>query len=299
MIGELAALGAALSWTVSAILYKEALVKTKPISANIVRLGCTSLFLLVLLVALGRLEVLTNLSLYAVVLAGVSGIIGLGVGDTLYMASLKLIGVARAVPITCIYPLFNILWAIFLLKETVTLPVAAGATIIVLGIWLLSREQTEKKSQNKKIMAKGVFFALSTALAWSISIAMIDMAVTLPETGSLDHAFVINTVRVVAVAFSLLVLSPLADRKFEFLKMKKRTAIALISGGFVALGVGWFLLAYSFLHIPQSQAVPLSSTTPLYSTFAGKSLLNEKITAKIALGSLLVVIGVFMIFILP
>ncbi|MDI6805334.1 MAG: hypothetical protein QMD20_01570 [Candidatus Bathyarchaeia archaeon] len=45
MIGEVAALGAALSWTFSAVLYKEALLKTKPISANIVRLTCTSAIL--------------------------------------------------------------------------------------------------------------------------------------------------------------------------------------------------------------------------------------------------------------
>ncbi len=296
MIGELAALGAALSWTVSAVLYKEALVKTKPFSANILRLVCTSIFLLALAGVLGKYGILTNLPSNAVILASVSGIIGLGVGDTLYMASLKLIGVARAVPITCIYPLFNILWAIFIVKETVTLPVAVGAITIVLGIWLLSREKTGKQSKDKKNMAKGVSFALATALAWSISIAMIDMAVTLPETRSLDHAFAINTVRVIAVAFSLLVLSPLADRKFEFLKMEKRTAIALVSGGFVALGVGWFLLAYSFLHISQSQAVPISSTTPLFSTLTGKTVLKERITLKTAAGSIAVVVGISLIF---
>lgn len=298
MIGEFTALGAALSWTVSAVLYKEALAKTRPISANIVRLGCTSMFLLVLLAVLGRLDVLTSLSWYAVVLAGISGVIGLGLGDTLYLTSLKLLGVARAVSITCVYPLFNVLWAIFIVKEAVTLPVVAGAVMIVLGIWLLSGEQKETQAVNKKALFKGVFFALATALAWSISIALIDMAVTLPEAGSLDHAFAVNTVRVIAIAVSLLVLSPLVDREFEFLKMEKRTVTALVSGGVVALGVGWFLLAYSFLHISQSEAVPISSTTPLFSTFAGIAFLNEKITVKNALGSLMVVIGIFAAFIL-
>jgi drug/metabolite transporter (DMT)-like permease len=296
MLGEIAALGAAFSWTVSAILYKEALAKTKPVSANVVRLAFTGLFLLVLLVVLGKFRVLTSLPLYVVVLAGVSGLIGLGLGDTLYLLSLKLIGVARAVPITCVYPLFNILWAIFVAKETVTLPVVAGATIIVLGIWLLSKEQEGKQSLDKKSMSKGIFFALATALAWSISIAMIDIAVTVPETGSLDHAFVINTIRVIAIAASLLVLAPLADRKFEFLKMDKRTATALISGGFVALGIGWFLLTYSFLHIPQSQAVPISSTTPLFSTLTSIAILKEHVTLKTAVGAMAIVAGIFLVF---
>jgi len=299
MIGELTALGAALSWTVSAVLYKEALAKARPISANIVRLGCTSILLLVLLAVLGRLDVLTSLSWHVVVLAGISGVIGLGLGDTLYLTSLKLLGVARAVSITCVYPLFNVLWAIFIVKEAVTLPAVAGAVMIVLGIWLLSGEQKESRVVEKKALFKGVFFALATALAWSISIALIDMAVTLPETGSLDHAFAVNTVRIVTIAVFLLVLSPLTDREFKFLKMEKRTVIALVSGGVVALGVGWFLLAYSFLHISQSEAVPISSTTPLFSTFVGIAFLHEKVTVKNALGSLMVVIGIFAVFILP
>jgi uncharacterized membrane protein len=299
MLGEIAALGAAFSWTVSAILYKEALAKTKPVSANVVRLAFTGLFLLILLVVLGKFGVLTSLPLYVVVLAGVSGLIGLGLGDTLYLLSLKLIGVARAVPITCVYPLFNILWAIFVAKETVTLPVVVGATIIVLGIWLLSREHTGEPNLDRKTLLTGVFFALATALAWSISIAMIDMAVTLPETGSLDHALVINTVRVIVIAVFMLFLSPFAYGTSELFKMQKRTVIALICGGFIALGAGWFLLTYSFLHIPQSRAVPLSSTTPLFSSLAGMVLLHEKVAGRDVLGSFLVVVGISMVFMLP
>jgi hypothetical protein len=37
MIGELAALGAALTWAIAPLLYRKALTGTSPISANIVR----------------------------------------------------------------------------------------------------------------------------------------------------------------------------------------------------------------------------------------------------------------------
>ncbi|MBX5327826.1 MAG: EamA family transporter [Candidatus Bathyarchaeota archaeon] len=77
MIGELAALGVAICWTVSAVLYKEALLKVKPISANIIRLACTSVILLLFLAVVGKLGVLSSLPSYALILACVSGIIGL------------------------------------------------------------------------------------------------------------------------------------------------------------------------------------------------------------------------------
>jgi drug/metabolite transporter (DMT)-like permease len=297
MIGELAALGAAICWTISAIMYKEALFKTKPVSANIVRLVCTSIILVAYLAIIGKFGVLMNLPAYAVVLACVSGIIGLGFGDTLYMMSLKLIGVARAVPITCVYPLFNLLWAVFLVEEPITLSVILGAVTIVFGIWLLRQETDVGTAETeKKILVKGVAYALATAVMWSVSITMIDMAVTLPETSSLDHALAINTIRVAAIAVSLLVSAPIIDRGFGFLKMQRKTLAALIFGGIVALGLGWFFLTYSFTNISESRAVPISSTTPLFSTLSGIVFLHEKVTARNAVGSIMIVVGIFLIF---
>jgi drug/metabolite transporter (DMT)-like permease len=297
MIGELAALGAAICWTVSAILYKEALLKTKPVSANIVRLVCTSIILVAYLAIIGKFGVLMNLPAYAVVLACVSGIIGLGFGDTLYMMSLKLIGVARAVPITCVYPLFNLLWAVFLVEEPITLSVILGAVTIVFGIWLLRQETDVGTAEmEKKILVKGVAYALATAVMWSVSITMIDMAVTLPETSSLDHALAINTIRVAAIAVSLLVSAPIIDRDFGFLKMQRKTLAVLIFGGIVALGLGWFFLTYSFINTLESRAVPISSTTPLFSTLSGIVFLHEKVTARNAVGSIMIVVGIFLIF---
>jgi len=298
MIGELAALGAALSWTVSAMLYKKALQETRPITANIVRLSCTSAILLLLVVLVGKFSVLTSLPLYAVVLASVSGVIGLGLGDTLYMMSLKSIGVARAVPLLCTYPLFSLVWQVLLLSKPISLPVVLGAVTIVAGIWLLrSDRKAEAEATGKPLRVRGVTFALATAVLWSVSITMIDVSVTLPETGTQDSAFAINTIRVTAIAICLLASAPLVDRSHGILKMNRNTLIALVAGGIVALGIGWFLLAFSFLQTSAAIAIPVSSTTPLFSTLSGVLLMHERVTARNALGSIVIVAGVFLLFV--
>ncbi|MDI6847934.1 MAG: DMT family transporter [Candidatus Bathyarchaeia archaeon] len=174
-----------------------------------------------------------------------------------------------------------------------------GTVAIVFGVWLLSQEEeTSTHELQKKVLVKGVAYALATAIIWAVSITMINMAVTLPETESLDHALAINTIRVAAVAVLLLASAPITDRKFSFLKMQRKTLAALISGGIVALALGWFLLTFSFIHTLESQAVPISSTTPLFSTISGIIFLHEQVTAKIVAGSILVVVGVFLIFII-
>jgi DME family drug/metabolite transporter len=295
MIGEFAALGAAISWTVSALLYRKALSETKPVSANIVRLTLTSAVLLAFLIATGMLGILTGLPTSVVVLAGISGIVGLGLGDTLYMISLKMIGVARAVPVTCTYPLFNLLWVALLAGEPITWSVAFGAVVIVLGIWLLSlEEKIDTLDSHKKVLGKGLAIALATALLWSVSIAMMGLAVK--ETPNLGDAFAINTVRVLTIAVSFAVLAPVVDKGLGFLKMRRRTVATLIAGGIVALGLGWFLLSYSFIYTLQSRAVPISSATPLFSTLAGVLLLHEKVNVKNVTGSIMIVAGIFIIF---
>jgi len=299
MIGEFAALGAALSWVVSAVLYKQALMDAKPISANIVRLVSTSILLVVFVAIVGKLAVLLSLPFEAVVLACASGVVGLGLGDTCYMISLKLIGVSRAVPLTCIYPLFNILWAISLKGEPFNPSIIFGALVIVLGIWLVSKQKKESlQKMEKKTLINGVVFALATALFWSISISMIDMAVTLPATNTLDHAFAINTVRVVAIATFLIAFSPIVDREREFLKMNRKVAWKLFVGGAIALGLGWFFLAFSFLSTSEALAVPISSTTPFFSTLSGIIFLHEPVNKENIVGSVMVVIGIFILFII-
>ncbi|MEM3789364.1 MAG: DMT family transporter [Candidatus Bathyarchaeia archaeon] len=299
MIGELAALGAALCWTFSAVLYKKALAETKPISANIVRCVGTSLVLLLFFTLLGKVHVFTSLPVRVVLLASVSGIIGLGLGDILYMNTLEILGVARAVPITCTYPLFSLVWAYLFAGETITLPVVFGAAVIVFGIWLLTGGEKQNIVKNGeplgKIRIKGFAFALASAIIWSVSMSMINLAVK--AAASLEQAYAINTLRIVAVAVFMLALVPFGSVRRLVRGMKLKAVGMLLAGGLIAIGVGWFFLTTSFIYIPESQAVPISSTTPLFSALSGVVFLREKVTVRIAIGAIMVVAGIFLIFV--
>jgi len=297
MIGELAALGAALCWTVSAALYKVALSDAKPVSANISRCISTTVFFIACLGVTGRVQYLAALGLDSLLLAGLSGVIGLCVGDTLYMLSLKLIGVSRAVPVTCTYPLFTMLFAALFFSEQIALFGLLGAVLIIAGIWLISQGKGKLTGMVKSVLFKGVFVALITATVWGVSIAFMDEALTLSELDVLDAAVVVNTVRLSATTFSLLAISPFFDRQFGFLKLKRRTWVILALGGIVALGLGWVLLAVSLLDIPASYAVPISSVSPLFATLFGAFLLKERVTTRIFVGSVFIVLGTSVLFV--
>jgi drug/metabolite transporter (DMT)-like permease len=296
ILGEFAALGAAISWAVAPILYRRALFKMKPMSANIVRCASNAAVLMFILLAFGKAGDLLSLPMEVLVITVVSGVIGLGIGDTLYMIGLNSVGVSRAVPLAATYPLFSLIWTV-LLGEPVTVTAVSGAFVILVGIWLLSRERGESVTDTKgKSAFRGVIVSLATAVVWSISITLMDVAVTMPGVNNIDANYAVVTMRIAAMAVFLLALSPALDREHGFLKVKRSTFIELCVGGLVANGVGWLLMNYSFLNILEAQAVPISSTTPLFSAIAGFVLFHEKMTVNNTLGAVIIVAGIFLIF---
>lgn len=263
--------------------------------ANIVRLVLTSAILIVFVVVVGKLGAFADLPYTVVVLAAVSGIIGLGVGDTLYMLTLKIVGVARAVPITCTYPLFTLLFASALTGEPPTPVVSIGAVLIVAGIWLVSIERSPNPNVSRKLVLLGVVIGIATAMLWAVSITMMNFAVKYNH--QLDSALAINTIRVTAIGAIFAASTPILYLR-EGLRLSRKTVLFLIVGGLVALGLGWFFLSYSLAVTDESRAVPLSSVSPLFSTLTAVLLFHEKIGLENVLGSVMIVIGIFVIFLL-
>jgi drug/metabolite transporter (DMT)-like permease len=139
------------------------------------------------LVLLGKVGALANLPVGVAIVTVVSALIGLGIGDTLYMIGLKSLGVARAVPLAATYPLFSLVWAMFLLGQPLSLTAVLGAAVILLGIWLLSREKSEENDRVKgKLVFMGVVVSLVTAVVWSVSVTLMNVAVSMSSTNSLD-----------------------------------------------------------------------------------------------------------------
>lgn len=299
MIGELAALGAAISWAIAPILYKKALTNTKPLTANIVRCATNAAVMVAVLVAFGLVDVLLALPSNVIGLTIVSGIIGLGIGDTLYMIGLKYVGVSRAVPLAAAYPLFSFLWSVLLLGQSVAYTAVAGAVAILLGVWLLTRQKTEETTATtRRVIMIGIAASLATAVVWSLSITLMDAAVMAANVSSIGANYAIITVRITTMALLLLFIAPFADKDRAFLKLNRKTVLLLCAGGLVANGLGWLLMNYSFTHIMASQAIPISSTTPLFAALAGFLFFHEKASAKTVAGGIAVVVGVMLIFIM-
>jgi drug/metabolite transporter, DME family len=297
IVGQLAGVVAATCWAVAPIIYRRAMFNTSPIAANTIRCVSTAGVMVLVLLILGRGGVLTSLPIEVVVITVVSGVLGLIVGDTFYMLGLRSVGVSVAGPLASTYPLFSMIWSTLFLGQTITATAIAGSLIIVAGIWLLSYGRNKDAAVKKgKFVLTGVAASMATSFVWSFSIILMDVAMGMPGVETLDANYALLVARILAMALIMLMLTPLADRKGAFLKMKRRTILELCIAGLVANGIGWLLMNYSLM-VLDSQAIIISSTTPLFSTVAAFILFHEKATWNKIAGAIVVVLGVALIFI--
>jgi DME family drug/metabolite transporter len=297
VFGELSALGAAITWAIAPALYRKALFRATPAVANALRCLTNALFLLAILLLANGASSLSSLSLLTVTATVLSGVVGLGLGDLLYMTSLESIGLSKAVPIASSYPFFSFLWAILFLDEVVTIFAVAGALSVFAGILLLS--WTKPKSgfcASQKRYAMGIASGFATALCWSVSVTLMDSAVAHAGMNSLSVNLALVASRVTAASCLMLPLLPVFHRQGTALRLNRFTVLQLFTGGILANGVGWLLMNFSLSLTAESVAVPISSVSPLFSTLLGAAVFHEKIDAKNSIGVLLVVFGLALLF---
>ncbi|MBD3158063.1 MAG: EamA family transporter [Candidatus Lokiarchaeota archaeon] len=296
MIGELGSLGAAICFSVAAVLYGSALQKTNPVSASIARCICVGAIMGSLQFLIFFMYGIPTIPLDAIFLAMLSGIIGLAIGDILYLKSIQKIGITRAVPITTIYPLFGIGLTVFLDIEPIRLSIVLGGLLVFVGLYQISADGESELQLEKEQIYKGIAYALLAAFVWSISLLFTDAAISLAGESNMNYAYSVNALRVLSAGLFLGLSIPFLDKSLRLIEIPGESLLALVVGGVISLGLGWFLLTFSFFHAPSSIVVPLSSTTPFFSGILGLLVLDENVTKRSAFGSLVVVLGIFVLW---
>ena len=296
MIGELAAIAAAFCFAVAATVYRRPLMSTSAVSASIVRFTSTGAILVGIVLALWGFAPYTALAPQIVMLTMASGMVGLGVGDVLYMTGFKLVGVARTVGLVATYPMFSLGLEVVLGREEVLPHAAAGAATILVGVWLLMHRGAGREPVvSRDTMRRGAIAGLSTAFLYSVAMILLDEALASMASAGIEGAFALNALRTASGGMLLLLAAPLADREHGFLKLDRHSVALLLLGSLIAYGVGWYLLTWGFILAPAALVVPLSSITPLFATVTAVVFLRERLSTKGIIGVLLIVAGVLVL----
>lgn len=166
LLGESAAILVSCFWTVGSLLFTSAGKRVGSFSVNVFRttiaialLGCAHVVLLgVLLPAASSAQWFWM---------GLSGIVGLGIGDFGLFAAYVTIGPRRTLLVQASSPIFASVLAFSMLGETFGLLSILGVAVTLTGIVVVLLEREEKSQETfeaKKRKTWGVFFALVSAM---------------------------------------------------------------------------------------------------------------------------------------
>jgi drug/metabolite transporter (DMT)-like permease len=137
-MGELLALLTALLYSSAVILYKKSVVVVSPFALNLFKNTVALVLLTVTAILLGQTEV-RSITRSHFFLMLVSGALGIGISDTLFLMTLKRLGASRTAVVDCLYSPFVILFSFLTVGERLLPRVFLGGALIIGSVVLSAR----------------------------------------------------------------------------------------------------------------------------------------------------------------
>ena len=295
MIGEISALASAVAIGLAAIISKKLTATITPLPLQTVRAWFGAVFLLILLPSMGRGGELLQLPWHLMGLIVGSGMLGVALGDTLYMETLSLTEASRVFPLVRgAQIIFTMIIAASFLGEDVTWALFLGAVLIMGGISLVALTQTGTKMNPGARPVGGkiwLLYGVAAGLCWTLSFTLMKLVFR-----EIDPILA-NTFRMPVTA---LILSGLAlwsgqGERLKIVKYGRATIGLMIASGVLSYGIGVVLELYAIYYAGIARAAILTSWTPIFVMFFAFLLLKERLTPWLGLGTVLCTIGTLII----
>jgi drug/metabolite transporter (DMT)-like permease len=294
LVGEICALTCALCWAITSVLTKSLSGKIEPLTLNFIRCLGATLFLWTLIPFYPGTGGLSQIPAATLLFLVFSALLGMSIGDTIYIRGLKRIQVTLAFPLAqSVTPLLTVGAAFLFLGEEFTRSFLIGTFLALLGIYLVAvpggspLRSLQAPFENR---GTGIGLILIASLFWTGSIALLKMGLQKADP------FLANGIRLPVSAVALL---PLAF--FEKAAPPKtpsspwRLWVLAAFSGVLAFGVGGALFLTAIQQAGAGKAMVLTSCAPLFGLPLSLFFLKERVTVRILVGTILMVIGVVFI----
>jgi len=297
LTGELAAIGTAVFFAISATLFSKAGRRAGASAVNRSRL-LVAAFIAIAIYGVTRGELVpAGLSITAWVWLGASGIIGLALGDDLLFRAYVVIGPALSMLVFALVPAIAAGLGWVFLGETLSGQEIFGIAVTLFGVgWVVTARKptaaptTRHDRQDHKGHGWGLVFALGGACGQALG--LVTAKVGLSEGASPQAA---NCIRLLAAAVAVWLVTTLSGRARQTLRMwaHDRQASALTVAGALAGPIaGVWLSLVAINHAPLGVASTLMSLTPLFLLPIGRVVFREPVTLRAVAGTVLAIAGV-------
>ncbi len=290
--GEVLALSCAFVWALNGLILRTQSHKISPAAMNMTRCGVGGCCFWILLPFGDPLSNLGQVALHEWLLLGGSVVIGVVIGDTLYLSALREVGVARTMPLVGTYPLTTLFFEWLLLQQPAGYNLLLGTCLVVAGVILISTSwggRPDSSGTSPRQLKLGVFLALSAAVLWGLSTVLLKPALT---HISAVHA---SAVRMPLVALLLFLTKVLPDKEERLRGIDLRTFLVVAFSGILGMFVGSLMYLVALKDASAGKVVTLTSFSPVFAVIMAAIFLQEKLNTRIVLGMGLCTGGVVLV----
>lgn len=290
--GELAALGAAFLWALSAVVYAQLGQKIPPLALNLSKGVIAIAFIALTLIVQGNYW-FAQMDAVSVGFLLLSGVLGIGVGDTFYFEALNNLGARQTLLLEALAPPLSALIALVFLQESLSAKAWAGIFLTVLGVvWVVSERVPGSDSKALNPL-RGISFALLSALGQA-SGAVLSRAALAETTINPLWSTLLRLIGSMLVLLVWMPLQPQPSLWFKPLQSKQLLGVIAVTALFSTY-LGILLQQTAIKYTATGIAQALISTSPLF-VLPIAVCMGERVSLRSLLGVLVALVGIGVLF---
>ncbi|WP_199246897.1 DMT family transporter [[Phormidium] sp. ETS-05] len=291
--GELAALGAALLWASASVVYGRLGEKIPPLELNISKGAVAIALLLLTLLLRGDISstTLAQLNPNTTTLLFLSGIVGIGFGDTAFFTAINNLGARRTLLLQTLAPPLAALLAMIFLRETLPQTTWLGIVITISGIaWVIS-DRAGSTTTTETNLLSGVTWGALAAAAQATGAVLSRAALATTNIDPLNSTLL----RLMAGVFMLWLWAQGQKTPNRLNQLSPRLLLIVAVTAFFSTYLGIYCQQTSLKFAPAGIAQTLTATSPLF-VIPIVIWMGERVSLRALLGAIISIAGVAVLF---
>ena len=283
MIGFCAAISGVVFWTFACSIWRIESKKLLPRQINIYKNVLASIFFLPVALTINWFSDINSIFLLVI-----SGIIGISIGDTLYINSLKIIGTRKTLSFEALTPIIATTLGTLTIDEIYPQKVWIGSILVSFSILMIVRQNTYKDDypKGKKILG---FFCATGSVICAVVAALISRIILISTTLS-----PLQTTEIRLLSASIFLFLLFKKDFYELLNNRsitKKSHVNLFLSTFLGTNCGILFQQVVFKFLPIGVGWTLLSLSPIFALFIANRE-EDKINNLTIFYSILSFIGV-------
>ncbi len=289
MIGIFSALSASICWTYACFIWRSQTITNRPLDINLLKNLFAFVFFFPVFFTLKD-----TIQYKYLILLLLSGVIGIGFGDTFYLKSLKLIGTRKTLSVEALSPILAAFSGDFFINENVSFKSWIGT--IIVSISLISIIKYNNNLIDNKYNFSTSYFTFKNYIYSLLSILCAVFGALLSRYVFLETNLNPLQTTEIRLLGSLIFLLIISRFKINFFlnNLKLSEKISFIFSILLGTNIGIYLQQFVFQNLPLSVGWTLLSTSPIFSLFLAKKE-EGKISSSTIIFTILLFFGISLI----